>query len=214
MRDALKIYFYVAIVMLFVACAKQGANKDSISIKKNKNPFITTLEPKSIEIAQKEIQEDEIKKEFNRQLKEKISEYKQKCNKKDGESCVKLAIAYQNAKENDLQEGEIEKLFEKGATYLQSECDGGEMRACSSLGALYESGDGVTKDMNKARNLYQKSCAAKDAKGCLNMGLLIKGCLVCDDFTQDSKNALFYFEKACEYGSPNACEIANKIKNK
>lgn len=208
----MKLYLLMSIIFssFFVACVMDSPKKDSIESKaENKNPLLISKEPKPTEQQIKNNIEDETQNQLKKELQEKVGEYKAKCNAKNGDFCVKLAITYQAL--NEKGEVEIKELFQKGAKYLQDSCNEGEMHACSGLGSLYESGDGVAKDTQKARQLYEKSCTAKDARGCLNLGLLINDCLVCEK--KDSKStqdALPYFIKACEYGSQNACEMLKK----
>jgi hypothetical protein len=57
-------------------------------------------------------------------------------------------------------------------------CDEGGGRGCTLLGAAYEKGEDVPKDVARAAALYQRGCDGKglgdgaDALGCFNLGLL------------------------------------------
>src|SRR5258706_12178152 len=44
--------------------------------------------------------------------------------------------------------------------------------ACSNLGVLHESGDGVTKDLKLAMTLYQRGCDEGSLLGCTNLGAM------------------------------------------
>lgn len=210
----MRVFYFFIIALCFIACGGNGAKKDSImpnatknteskletkkdSIESNLNPTLDNLESKT-------------QKDFNKQLQDKMQEYKSKCDKKNGDFCVKLAITLQSLDQNN--ELEIKNLYQKAANYLQNDCDKGDMHACSGLGILYESGDGVVKSREKSKLLYEKSCENKDARGCLSLGLMINSCLVCKAKSNtESKKAIFYFNKACEYGATNACQIAQKL---
>ena len=41
------------------------------------------------------------------------------------------------------------------------------MEGCINLGDAYYNGDGVTKDFNKAAQLYQKACDSGNIAGCI-----------------------------------------------
>lgn len=214
----------IIICSFFISCGNNtlakkqvdSAKKDSINTENvtTKNPFLQsqkTKEPQKTEIIETE---SETQKEFKKQLRSKIDEYKSKCDKKDGQYCFKLATTYDILQEKgDI---EIKEIFEKGAQFLTIECEKGQMSACAALGTAFESGNGTIKDIKKAMELYQKSCDAKVASGCLNLGLLISKCSACEvdsNNAKDSKNqkeAMPFFIKACEYGSESACEIVQK----
>ena len=59
---------------------------------------------------------------------------------------------------------------------LESFCNSGYIVACFSLGVLYERGEGVKQNYQKAAELYQKSCDGGNIGGCLLLGALyLKG---------------------------------------
>lgn len=210
-----KFIFNIIFCVIFVACGANNnvVNVDSKESKTEQSSIKSVKQDSNILQDSKDIQEineDFTHKEFVNTLKEEREKYQKKCNNKDGDSCVKLAISYQSG--NDKDELGIKDLYQKAAMYLQHDCNNGDMYACSGLGVLYESGDGVTKSIQKSKELYEKSCENNDSRGCFNLALLINGCLNCEKNDKHKiTKALKYFKKACKLGSNNACQMATKI---
>ncbi|MWV62663.1 hypothetical protein DCO58_02965 [Helicobacter saguini] len=202
----MKVLLLCSFFIIFVACVAEQKNLQSKqdSITTQKNPFIST---KELENKEKE-EESQTQKEFKKQLKEKVSEYKKKCDKKDGVYCLKLASAYEIL--NEKSDIEIKEIHKKAFEYNTNDCENGDMNACVGLGSAFESGEVVKKDLQKAKELYKKSCDNKLALGCLNLGLLLSDCTACNEDSKSKKEALPFFIKACEYGNNNACAIINK----
>ena len=72
-------------------------------------------------------------------------------------------------------------------------------------------GDGVTADPAKANPLFEKSCDAKSADGCFNVGVgYLKGKGVSEDHAIAEK----YMKKACKAGSKKGCELAEQLAKK
>ena len=69
---------------------------------------------------------------------------------------------------------------------------------------MYEKGDTVGKDLNKAMELYSYSCILQDSKGCISMARLY----IREDsgIKTDYVKGKTYMELACKYGDDNACE--------
>lgn len=90
------------------------------------------------------------------------------------------------------------------ADAYQKDCDRGEMADCADLGVLYERGEGVPQDENKANQLFQKACSNGDSGGCSHLGNSYrKGMGV----PQDENKANQLFQKACNGGSMVGCVI-------
>lgn len=51
-----------------------------------------------------------------------------------------------------------EKKASRKIHNYQKECDEGSGRACSGLGAFYEAGEGVSRNIEMAELLYKKAC--------------------------------------------------------
>jgi TPR repeat protein len=52
------------------------------------------------------------------------------------------------------------------AGLCEKACHGGWSPGCINLAALYESGAGVGKDLQKAKAYYSKGCELESADGC------------------------------------------------
>lgn len=91
---------------------------------------------------------------------------------------------------------------EKVAKLSQKACDGGDARGCSFLGFLYERGQGVRQDYQKASELFQKACDGGYALGCSNLGYLYeRGQGVKTDYQKASE----FYQKACNGGNARGC---------
>ncbi|RDU66073.1 hypothetical protein CQA53_04525 [Helicobacter didelphidarum] len=155
-------------------------------------------------------QDDIIQQALNEELKSKRNQYRNECNKKNGDSCVKLAISYQTS--HDLDKDSITKIYEKAAMYYQKDCENGNMHACSGLGTLYEAGDGIKQNKKYSKELYSHACRNGDSRGCINLGIIAKGCLACpSENTPQTREALNYFKQACKYKNSNACYMVAQI---
>ncbi|MEE3705544.1 hypothetical protein V2I29_08185 [Campylobacter sp. CX2-8023-23] len=55
---------------------------------------------------------------------------------------------------------------------LEISCDNGDMIACYNLGVLYDDGNGVKQNYQKAAKLYQKSCDNNHILSCAALGRL------------------------------------------
>lgn len=60
----------------------------------------------------------------------------------------------------------MEADVQRAAALFGQACDGGDANACSRLGVMVETGQGVTADAKKASALFAKACDGKDAYGC------------------------------------------------
>ncbi|TLE00017.1 sel1 repeat family protein [Helicobacter muridarum] len=195
------------IVLFLIACANKQTN--ATKAFKNSN-LVSNSNNKSLKTStidnEKEYKELHlIQEQFSRQLLLKQNEYTKLCDRNEADSCVKLALSHQL--NYSATQYEIYNIYNKANKIYDEECRNGNMSACSGLGALYESGDGVEQDIYKSKALYKKACDGKDARGCLNIGLEIRGCISCESNMENIKRALPYFEKACKYGSNSACHM-------
>ncbi|PIE19219.1 MAG: hypothetical protein CSA66_02730 [Proteobacteria bacterium] len=79
-------------------------------------------------------------------------------------------------------------------------CDQGDGAACNRLGVRYAAGlEGEARSVDRARQLYERACAAKNATGCANLGALHERDL------GDPRAAASYYRLGCEARSPAAC---------
>jgi len=79
--------------------------------------------------------------------------YQRSCDLGAVTGCVDLGVIYRDGK------GAQAKNPEHAAQLLQRACDL-SAAACASIASMYELGIGVTKDIARARSLYERSCYA------------------------------------------------------
>ncbi len=77
--------------------------------------------------------------------------------------------------------------FSKARKYFERACGLNNNKGCFNLGALYQNGQGVEKDLIKVAYFYTKACDLKDGSGCFNLGELY--------LEKDSKKAVALFGK-------------------
>jgi len=118
------------------------------------------------------------------------------------EAWEQAALVQPTLRNNEGVELSNQKRYKDAAPLLKSACDGGVMAGCTSLGALYEFGKGVSRDYTQARALYQKACDGGDMTGCNNLGFLYyKGHGVYKDLAQ----ARTLWTRACAGDVQAAC---------
>ena len=86
-------------------------------------------------------------------------------------------------------------------TYLEK-CQDGDFKICTELGRAYYYGNGVTKDINKAIQLYEKACDGGEVFSCSDLGHAYdKG----EEVTKDFNKAAHFYKKACDGGLGEEC---------
>jgi serine/threonine protein kinase len=83
------------------------------------------------------------------------------CEKGNAKGCTALGVALVKGGEHFL---EAARAFEKA-------CEAGNGRGCYNLGRLYEKGQGVERDSEKARSYYRQACEKGYQRGCRKQGL-------------------------------------------
>lgn len=79
---------------------------------------------------------------------------------------------------------------------LIGQCSKNDARACSNLGYFYAHGkNGVEKDLEKATELFRKSCNAGYNYGCVNLGLVYYETNKPENYKEQKE----LFEKTCEF---------------
>jgi hypothetical protein len=48
-------------------------------------------------------------------------------------------------------------------------CTGGSLAGCVALGAMYEQGTGVRRDLARAVSLYRQACEGGNPRGCQSL---------------------------------------------
>lgn len=88
----------------------------------------------------------------------------------------------------------LNELFKISLQEDSKKCDEGEIEICLVLGEMFFKGKGVSKDLAKAREFFQKACDAGDTQTCKKYEL-----------TQDTSKFKAILQKACDSGNQNAC---------
>ncbi|MGX3045481.1 tetratricopeptide repeat protein [Helicobacter sp. T3_23-1056] len=85
----------------------------------------------------------------------------------------------------------------------------GIAESCHNLGVMYDEGQGVRQDYDKARGLWTKACDMDYANSCHNLGYLyFKGLGV----KQELFIAMVFYSKACDLGFQNSCVLSQVLK--
>jgi uncharacterized protein len=117
---------------------------------------------------------------------------KSECSKGKLASCVALADTLEPS--DPVQAA---KLYGRA-------CQGAVGIACDTLGTMYQLGNGVDPDDQKALASFRKACDAKYADGCYHLGqLYFDGRGV----EQNIKTVVALYTKSCDLGSADPCDI-------
>lgn len=129
------------------------------------------------------------------------------CAKASNLNCVRnLGINFQNGTV-------VERNYEVALHYYQFASDKGLAKSTTSLALMYWFGNGTEKDINKANQLFEKSCDMRDGEGCMNLGTRYREGEA-EGFNQDHVRANELFQKACDYGYMGGCNnLANSYEN-
>ena len=99
-------------------------------------------------------------------------------------------------------------LASQDAESLRVDCLEGDAIACTSLGAMYANGIGVTRDLARALSLLQQACDGGEMRGCFGLGLLYSSG---QGVTQDLARALSLFQQVCDDGLVEACQEGARV---
>jgi TPR repeat protein len=100
----------------------------------------------------------------------------------------------------------VDKL--RAASYFEKGCELSP-RYCYNLGVLLENGDGIPKDLAKARPLYEKACKAGKPDACNNLGHLLDDGL---GGPKDKAAAKVLYQQACDAGVELGCKNLKAMK--
>jgi len=98
--------------------------------------------------------------------------------------------------------GSSEDPPEASTEAREAACDGGDLDACTQLGAQYARGEGVPVDRFRASQLFRKACAGDHAHGCM---FLAEAYRKGEGAGADTEKAQELYVKACELGDGLAC---------
>jgi hypothetical protein len=89
-----------------------------------------------------------------------------------------------------------------------SACEGGNSKACVTLGKLYDSGKGGTRDRSRAAEAYQLGCDKGDAEGCLRVG---QAHLYGQGVLEDKARGLSLIELGCKKEHAESCAELGRL---
>lgn len=91
----------------------------------------------------------------------------------------------------------------------QAACDAGDLFVCNLFGIMYEAGDGVAKDPERAAQLYQRACEGGELKGCTNLASMYEAG---EAIPVDLLHALGLYRVACEGRQELGCERLGEMR--
>lgn len=95
------------------------------------------------------------------------------------------------------------KMAVTAAAELDRLCKDGRREGCDGLVPFLAAGAGVARDPDRALQLAQQGCEAKDLAACNNLGILYLGGI---GVVKDEAHALKLFDGLCrEHNQPRAC---------
>ena len=99
-------------------------------------------------------------------------------------------------------QAQADLLYKKAFNLLQTACSKNNLMACTTLGGMYVSGNGVAIDYARAVPLLQKACAGGHLFGCYQLG---QRYATGEGVPQDYLKAVSLYQKACDGGTPDGC---------
>ena len=82
-------------------------------------------------------------------------------------------------------------------------CEQGDASACGVLALMFETGEGVTRNLERAAELYRRACDLDDMEACTILGSMHhRG----EGVPRDVARAVSLHERACDGGEPIGCE--------
>ncbi len=106
-------------------------------------------------------------------------------------------LYFGNYKEEYGDSKGAQTYYSRAKNFAEELCKRSDGEGCLALGQMYFYGKGVTQDRNKAFELIDRSCD--------DLGFPV-GCFILSGFFSDkSKEKLRYLEKACSWGHHQAC---------
>ncbi len=94
-------------------------------------------------------------------------------------------------------------------THLQQACQQGSADNCTNLGAMYYSGDGVTRDRQQAFRLFEQACKGGDMVGCANLARMYE---LGETVSADRARARQLYRQACEGGVNTGCQAIERLQ--
>jgi thioredoxin len=124
-----------------------------------------------------------------------INKYTLACENKDGLSCRKLALFYDDGVGLKVDKTSAIKFYEKG-------CQHSDIKSCFNVGYMYDLAEGVQEDNHKAVEHYSKACEGDHRVACHNLALMYEEG---EGTKEDSAMAITLYDKACQLSYGDAC---------
>jgi hypothetical protein len=115
--------------------------------------------------------------------------YSYVCDKGEIEICRKMAHWYEN---NSQDRADYAKLV---FYYYNKACKFGDNKSCMNVALLYLTGQGTDKNIDKAKELYEKMCISREYScACISLGDLYATKQI--DVKDSYQQAKFFYDKA------------------
>jgi uncharacterized protein len=88
------------------------------------------------------------------------------------------------------------------ASRLDAKCLAGDVQSCTQLGDMYANGRGVTRDLGRAGQSYERACNLGAPDVCNTLGEIVEAGGEIDGGTRRAEQ---FFQKACQGGSSSGC---------
>ncbi|MEA2018012.1 MAG: tetratricopeptide repeat protein, partial [Campylobacterota bacterium] len=101
--------------------------------------------------------------------------------------------------------------FRTAKSLWEKDCNDGGENGCYNLALMYQMGEGMAANEQKAQEIYKKACDLGSKRACFNSGVL---------YSRGSLNKIkvdkikMLWKKACSMGHSKACQGLDKIKEK
>lgn len=128
--------------------------------------------------------------------------FQQACDGGVAMGCTNLGLLHDQGTGVPRDASRAAALHEKG-------CESGSAEACTRVGVRHFNGQGVTRDVTRGTFLLEKGCEGKDAQGCFILGQIAASRMRMGA----QRRAEEYFEKACDFGSADACRKLGRPGN-
>ncbi len=84
--------------------------------------------------------------------------------------------------------------YHKAVAFYKRSCNLRVGVSCTSLGSMYEDGDGVDQNTTKAVFYYRRGCNLKDHLSCASLGSMYEDG---DGVQKDLSKATYYYRRGC-----------------
>jgi TPR repeat protein len=125
---------------------------------------------------------------------------KQKCAKKQPESCMRLGFLYMG-----IEKGADVTDDGKARAAMEFACSAKFGEACVYTGTMAEVGRGQAASVDVARSWWDKGCSFNHGGSCLKFATSV-------DEAGDKPRAARYYELACKFGEPDGCGVLGQME--